>query len=174
MWSYYLYPVFFSGSWFMLNDSIVNSLIPASITTLLPHTLVVLYSLLIKTLVSSTVAYLPTYLQTSLWSVRGGKIWPSLQKSRFWSWFQRYFDASITLEEPLNHDQQYIFGCFPHGPITVNHMMTMTDCCGMFSKHFKGDRRDLAASILMYLPLVKDVRNSHNTKIPCHSEYFQT
>ena len=40
---------------------------------------------------------------------------------------------------------------------TVNHFLTMTDCCGMLSSVHTGDRRDLCASVLFFVPLLREV-----------------
>jgi hypothetical protein len=57
----------------------------------------------------------------------------------------------------LDNEQLYIFCCFPHGPCSINHLLTMSDCCGMLSKTYTGQVRKLAASILHYIPIVKEV-----------------
>eukprot|EP00428_Durinskia_dybowskii_P082304 CAMPEP_0170444136 /NCGR_PEP_ID=MMETSP0117_2-20130122/48364_1 /TAXON_ID=400756 /ORGANISM="Durinskia baltica, Strain CSIRO CS-38" /LENGTH=94 /DNA_ID=CAMNT_0010704919 /DNA_START=238 /DNA_END=522 /DNA_ORIENTATION=+ len=33
----------------------------------------------------------------------------------------------------------------------------MTDCCEMLTKHHTGDRRDLAASVLFLIPVIKEI-----------------
>jgi hypothetical protein len=40
---------------------------------------------------------------------------------------------------------------------TVNHFMTMTDSCRMLSSVHTGDRRDLCASVLFYIPFFREV-----------------
>ncbi len=107
---------------------------------------------------SSLLSYLPTYVDTIKIGKLGGAPWPAFQKLKFWNRLIKFFDGKIELEEPLNHEQLYIFCCFPHGPLSVNHLLTMTDGCDMLSKHYKGERRDLAASVLHYIPLVKEVQ----------------
>jgi 2-acylglycerol O-acyltransferase 2 len=74
-----------------------------------------------------------------------------------WNFIQWYFPASITLENELDHKKQYIFCCFPHGPISANHLLTMTNGCEMQTKHYKGARRDLCASVLFTIPIFKDI-----------------
>ena len=64
---------------------------------------------------------------------------------------------SVTAEEPFDEKKQYIIGCFPHGANSVQHLLTMTDCCGALSKVFRGPRRDLAASILFYIPVIREL-----------------
>ena len=71
--------------------------------------------------------------------------------------FKTYFNATVTIATGLDHNQQYIFGMFPHGACTVSHFLTMTNCCGMLTEIYRGDRRDLAASVLFYIPLVRDL-----------------
>lgn len=105
------------------------------------------------------ISYLGTYIDTIRLSKCGGLPWKTFQRLEIWrNWMRWYFNGQIILEEPLNHDQQYIFCCFPHGSCTLSHFLTMTDSCNMLSRHYKGERRDLAASVLMYIPIVKDVR----------------
>lgn len=68
-----------------------------------------------------------------------------------------YFPGSISIEEELDAKKQYIFCAFPHGCCTVNHGLTMTDACGMLSHIYTGDRRDLAASILFFIPIIREI-----------------
>jgi len=104
------------------------------------------------------VGYLPTYIQTMLWSRKDGNVWKGVQRLKLWKYFRGYFKGGLSFEEPLNHDQLYIFCNFPHGSMSLNHFYTMTDCCGMLSQHYRGERRDLCASVLFLIPILKDVR----------------
>jgi hypothetical protein len=106
---------------------------------------------------SLLISYLPTYIESFQASKQDGLCLPQVQRWKLWKWFQRYFQASVNVEERLNHKKQYIFCCFPHGPVSANHMLTMTDSCGMLTEVYQGTRRDLAASILFVIPFVKDV-----------------
>ncbi len=80
-------------------------------------------------------AYLPSYIESIRLGQYDGYPWPAFQKLRFWRWYLKYFDAKIVVEEKLDNKQLYIFCCFPHGPLSVNHLLTMTDGCGMLSEH---------------------------------------
>ena len=86
---------------------------------------------------------------------KDGDRWPWFQKLAFWRKIIK--DTAVHAETPLDHDKQYIFAAFPHGAISANHIMTMTDCCGFLSDVHGGDRRDLAASILFYLPIAREI-----------------
>lgn len=108
-------------------------------------------------LVSILIGYLPSYFETLNIAKFDGEPWPYFQKLQFWTNFIKYFDGKIELEEKLNNEQLYIFCSFPHGPLSVNHLLTMTDCCGMLSKHYTGARRDLAATVLHVIPFLKEV-----------------
>ena len=112
-------------------------------------------SLIYNCFITITILYGLTYLDRSF--KKGGRLWRSFQYWSVWKYFKDYFNAAITLEEPLDHSKQYIFCCFPHGTSTVSHILTMTDCCGMLTKHYKGERRDLCATILFYIPIFKDI-----------------
>lgn len=103
------------------------------------------------------------YIIKTIWCLINAKsdgwIWKRFQYMRFWKIIARgYFDGKVYLEEPLNHQQLYIFCSFPHGAATLGHVLTMTNTCEMLSKHYTGERRDLAASILFYIPMMREVR----------------
>lgn len=100
-------------------------------------------------------AYLFTYLDTTF--ALGGYKWEWFQKLSIWRSLVSYFPGSITTSEPLLPDQNYIFATFPHGACTVQHILTMTDGVNMLSSVHKGDRRDLAASILFYIPFIREL-----------------
>jgi len=102
-------------------------------------------------------AYIPTYSITGHLSKHGGWKWRWLQTHPRNSFLKRLLGASINLEEKLDNEKQYIFCNFPHGTCSVNHMLTMTDCCEMLTKHHTGDRRDLAASVLFLIPVIKEI-----------------
>lgn len=99
--------------------------------------------------------YLLTYIVTPYKTE--GYASPWFQKLPIWKYMMRYFPGSITVEEPLDAQTQYIFCAFPHGCCTVNHGLTMTDACGMLSRIYPGDRRDLAASILFFIPIIREI-----------------
>ena len=106
---------------------------------------------------SIILAYLPTYLITNHLSKHGGFKQTWFQKLSIFNGFKGLLQGELKFEEKLDNSKTYIFGNFPHGTCSVNHVLTMTDCCGMFSEHFSGDRRDLAASVLFLIPIVKEV-----------------
>lgn len=102
-------------------------------------------------------AYLPTYLITNHLSKHGGFKQTWFQKLFIFNGFKDLLQGELNFEEKLDNSKTYIFGNFPHGTCSVNHVLTMTDCCGMISDKFTGDRRDLAASVLFLVPIVKEV-----------------
>eukprot|EP01031_Cornospumella_fuschlensis_P037714 gene37714-45816_t len=108
-------------------------------------------------IIGISLAYLFTYFETVPASKKNGMIWPAFQHMGFWKGVADYFPSGVTLHSRLDHKQQYIFCLHPHGVCSVNHVLTMTNACGFLSEHYRGARRDLAASVLHYLPLVKDV-----------------
>ncbi len=110
--------------------------------------------------VSILISYLPTYFISDYLSKHGGyrSIW--FQKFFLFNWLGKYLQGTIGFEEKLDSSKQYIFGNFPHGTCSANHVLTMTDCCGMISKHHTGDRRDLAASVLFLIAIIKEVCNN--------------
>jgi len=108
-------------------------------------------------LVSTVAAYLPTYLITYQASKKGGFKVRWFQKLPIFKFFSKSLEAKILIEEDLDHDKPYIFCQFPHGTCTLSHGLTMTDCLGMLTKIHRGDRRDLAASVLFLFPIVKEI-----------------
>jgi len=137
LWSYKLFPFLWTGL-FVTYRSYLN------------------YSTFGSIFLSLGLSYLPTYIESLRWGRKGGMPLIYFQKRWYWKWIKEYFYASVEVETPLNHSQLYIFCCHPHGPTSFNHMLTMTDCCGMLSQHYKGQRRDLGASVLFYIPFFKD------------------
>jgi len=102
--------------------------------------------------------YLFTCLDCIIMSKYDGCTCKWFQHLPFWKAIVRkYFDGKIVLEEPLVHKQLYIFCSFPHGAATAGHLLTMTNSCEMLSTHYTGERRDLAASVLFYIPIVREV-----------------
>lgn len=88
--------------------------------------------------------------------MRSGMKWKSFQHMKIWTEFARYFDSKIVVESKLDPQQLYIFCNFPHGATSANHMLTMTDCCGMLSSVHRGKRVDLAASVLFFVPFLRE------------------
>ncbi len=88
---------------------------------------------------------------------KNGFLVRSVQRLGIWKWLSRYFTASIVTETPLDSSKQFIFCMFPHGAYSWNHFLTMTDCCGFLSEIYKGPRRDLIASILFYIPGLREL-----------------
>lgn len=115
-------------------------------------------------LLAATIAYLPTYTITNHLSQHGGMRMEWLQKFPLGNWFfKRLLNPTIHIEEKLDSNKQYIFCNFPHGTCSANHVLTFTDCCEFISKHYTGDRVDLAASVLFLIPIVKEVSNQYAT-----------
>jgi hypothetical protein len=140
MWSFYLMPVFYYGSLKLLQNRCESNVSPVCLHFL-----------------SLVLSYLPTYIQTMSWCFKDGYRIKSVQNHWIWKYFGNYFSSTIALEEPLDPKQLYIFCVFPHGACTLNHFITMTDCNKMLTQHFPAERRDLSATILFLIPVVKDV-----------------
>jgi hypothetical protein len=104
---------------------------------------------------SIIIGYFFTYFESSY--KKSGSISKSFQFLSIWKSFSKYFSSTITVETKLDHNQQYIFCSFPHGQCSLNHFLTMTNGCDMLSKVYKGERRDLAASVLFMLPGIREL-----------------
>jgi 1-acyl-sn-glycerol-3-phosphate acyltransferase len=101
------------------------------------------------------VGYLPFYFVKH--EKRSGYIWPFFQRLPIWKFISYYHSSDVVLEEKLDNEVQYIFCMFPHGACSINHFLTMTDNCGMLSKHYTGERRDLVASALLAVPVLREM-----------------
>jgi 1-acyl-sn-glycerol-3-phosphate acyltransferase len=111
-------------------------------------------------LASFVAGYIPAIAINIHLSRSDGWLIKSVQRWQIWRRivnFSFHPDSSITLETPLDDDQLYIYCCFPHGTASCNHLMTVTDACGMLSQHHRGDRRDLAALVLFTVPFLSDL-----------------
>eukprot|EP01041_Mallomonas_annulata_P005847 gene5847-11812_t len=112
------------------------------------------FSVLHSIILSLIAAYIPSYLDSDY--TTDGRVWPAFQRFKFWDHFANYFKGQVITETPLDSKQLYIFCNFPHGACSLNHGLTMTDCCGMLSKIYTGERRDLAASIVFKIPMYRE------------------
>jgi hypothetical protein len=165
MWSYFLIPLLFVASYqgisvenhVLVNLNKLGLMTENDLNFLTKHVYWPILSLLIRVSLSFWLSYLPTFIQTSRWASRDGCVWPTIQHLSIWRTMMQWFPGSVHLETPLNHQQQYVFAAFPHGPATCNHFLTMTDSVQFLSKHYQGERRDLVASVLMYIPILKEL-----------------
>ena len=103
------------------------------------------------------VGYLLTYVTST--HTKDGELDENFRQHPYWKNIMDDLldEYSVDAEEALDEKKQYIIGCFPHGANSVQHLLTMTDCCGALSKVHKGPRRDLAASILFYIPVIREL-----------------
>ena len=123
----------------------LNVIVPSPIRSLLPSTIkgVLLWG------------YALTYLDTTF--KRGGYRSRWLQNLEIWKSVLAYFPARVICVNRLDANQQYLFASFPHGACTAQHVLTMTDGVKVLSEVHLGDRRDLAATILFYMPVVREL-----------------
>ena len=56
---------------------------------------------------------------------RDGNKWKSFQHLKIWKVLKSYFTAGITVQTPLNNDQQYIFCSFPHGACNTHDILPL-------------------------------------------------
>ncbi|KAJ1463206.1 diacylglycerol acyltransferase [Pelagophyceae sp. CCMP2097] len=101
--------------------------------------------------------YLPRCYLSGLERTAAGGIWVEFQKHWFWKTLARWLfnDCKVVVEEPekLRACKQGILAAAPHGVVSFNHAIFMTDVAGWFSdKVWPVDRRDLAASVVFKVP----------------------
>lgn len=166
MWSYYLLPVLYYGSYQVLSDYFNNK---SFMTNVVMNKML---SNILLHVTSFSIAYFPTYFQTSSWCFKDGYRIKSVQNHWIWRYFRRYFSSTIELEEPLDPKQLYIFCVFPHGAVSANHVVTMTNCNEMLTKHYPSERRDLAATVLFFIPFVKDVSGARFLVLFCRNPSY--
>ena len=88
---------------------------------------------------------------------KDGRISKWLQRWSGWNAVTNYFNMSVNVEVALDPDGQFIFANHPHGVMSFNHFATMVDSCKFLSKHHRGDRRDLVASVLFFIPILREI-----------------
>ena len=86
---------------------------------------------------------------------------------RKWKWFQYlsiwrylckgYFCSKLHFMEKIEKNEQYLFVAHPHGIATWNHFLTMTNGMKFLSHVHNDNRRDLAASVLFYIPFLREL-----------------
>jgi hypothetical protein len=86
-----------------------------------------------------------------------GRVWPWFQHLGVWKNICALFQGSVVEETKLDNKKQYIFASFPHGAYTAQHVLTMTNGVGFFSNVYSGDRRDLVASVLFFIPVLREM-----------------
>ena len=140
----------------MLLAALASLAVSYGLSTLTAHVPLALRGFVPETALQVVIfAYLLTYLDISY--KRSGYKSRYFQTLGMWKRVVDYFPGKITVQEPLDHEKQYIFAAFPHGACTVQHLLTMTNGAGMLSSVHRGDRRDLAASVLFLIPFVREL-----------------
>ncbi len=86
-----------------------------------------------------------------------GRRWKFIQNLFIWKYFIDYLKGKVNVEEKLDNNKQYIFAAFPHGVSSINHFLTMTNGCNFLSNVYNGDRRDLVATVLLMIPILRDI-----------------
>ncbi|XP_034034983.1 2-acylglycerol O-acyltransferase 3b [Thalassophryne amazonica] len=88
---------------------------------------------------------------------RGGRRTTCVRKWRVWEHLRDYFPVKLVKTAELNPNKNYIFGCHPHGIMSVGTFTCFaTDSCN-FSRTFPGVRPSLATlSGLFRMPLYRD------------------
>lgn len=101
--------------------------------------------------------YLPSYLDGS--ERKGGHSRPWFKAFRLWgSMTRQYFNLKLVRSAPLDPNQHYIFALHPHAVAPYGTVLNLHTEANQFSKLYPGIRiRTLAASILFYVPLVRDL-----------------
>ena len=118
-------------------------------------------SLPLTLLLSLTLAYLPSYLDGSEYDPDSGRYSPTFQRLPLWTpLLSACFPARLLLDAPTplyTAQPQYILAVHPHGILTCNHFIFMTDALHFLSSHLLHDRRDIGATVLFRIPLFRDL-----------------
>eukprot|EP00455_Lapot_gusevi_P053169 TRINITY_DN823_c0_g1_i4.p1 TRINITY_DN823_c0_g1~~TRINITY_DN823_c0_g1_i4.p1 ORF type:complete len:337 (-),score=96.58 TRINITY_DN823_c0_g1_i4:58-1008(-) len=102
--------------------------------------------------------YLPTYVDGSEYHCKS-RYWNGLARWSLWKLLFKYFPAKLVLDQPGSIDpkKQYIFASHPHGPMSVHHVMMITNAVGFHDISPGTNRRDLAASITFRIPIFREL-----------------
>ena len=87
----------------------------------------------------------------------GNREWNSFKKLKLWKKVKEYFDFKIEYEdrESILKDTAYIYAIFPHGVLSLSHVLGFA-IHGGISAHPHGEVRPLAHKLLFAVPLVRD------------------
>lgn len=138
-------------------------------------TLVLHWRLLYSILVGLVLAYLPSYFDRSQYAVtiaEGSRFWPELAHWKGWKFIMSYFPASLVVDGAAAADNsegqfdfagsarrggQFVFAVHPHGMLSVDHALIFTDAVGFMSRWCPFPRRDLGASVIFSVPLLREL-----------------
>lgn len=130
-----------------------NKIIPLSSTTITSSSLVFYAASTIGVVVVPYCLWL--FIDNSY--KKDGRLSTKFQRLPIWSRICKYFNATINVAEKLDSNQQYIFCQFPHGAMSFGHVLTFTNGAGFLDNVYNGDKRDLAATGLFYIPIFREM-----------------
>lgn len=114
------------------------------------------YSIQGSILVSLSALYVATLLDGSEKKLEGNT-WPWFAELSVWKKIAKYFPVSLHFEEEISPDKQYLFAVHPHGPFSINHaLIFLTNSAGFHKYSPLEKRRDLGASVIFHIPLVRE------------------
>ena len=96
----------------------------------------------------------------------GDRCWPWFQRLQVWQDISGFFFGSANLrvseqdEGKIQKCSQVIVAAHPHGIMSYNHALCMTNIAGYLDRfpQFSCDnRRDLGASVIFFMPFFRDV-----------------
>lgn len=104
--------------------------------------------------------YLRSFLSGKEYSANGA--WPAFQRWSAWKPITRFLfgECKLVVEEPekLRACKQGILAVAPHGVVSFNHVLYITDAAGWLSRDvWPVDRRELGASVIFRIPLYREL-----------------
>ena len=118
------------------------------------------------------VAYLPSYFDGSHLAVtpeQGSRYWPAFARWDGWRRLFTYFPASLIVHPDASgrpsfdyataakNGGQFVFAMHPHGMLSIDHFLVFTDCVGFLSTVAPLRRRDLGASVIFSIPILREL-----------------
>jgi len=105
--------------------------------------------------------YLPSYLDGSEFRVTpadGSKFSLKFALAPIWRKIFSWFPASLIVSDGVDlREGQYVFAVHPHGIMSLSHFLVMTDAVGFMSNIHPQPRRDLGASVIFRIPLIREL-----------------
>ena len=93
----------------------------------------------------------------------GSRSWEKFQKLSIWSWIIKVLVGKTSIvctnKDKISKIPQAIIALHPHGVLSLSHLLICTNCAGYMDlfPYLSGDnRRNLVASIVMYIPFLRD------------------
>eukprot|EP01132_Coremiostelium_polycephalum_P006833 gene6833-8476_t len=116
------------------------------------------YAIVIPLFWGITLPYLIWMIYFDKKSENGGRPLKCFRNSRLWKYFKNYFPISLVVSSKLDPKKNYIFGCHPHGIISIGAFLNFATNANRIEQEFPGvDIHLLTLESNFKIPFFRDV-----------------